>query len=147
MTEKCNETEKKCSGRREFLVSASALAGGLVLSLANVREASAEIKGPVAETVIKLDEKSPLNKVGGSQTVETPAGKVIVARTGEGTFVAVSAVCTHKGATLGYDEKSSLFVCPSHGSRYGLDGSNAKGPAKNPLKTLKPQQAIILAGE
>ncbi len=147
MNNLCNETEKKCSGRREFLVSASALAGGLVLSLANVEKVSAETIAPAADTVIKLDDKSPLSKVGGSQVVETPSGKVIVARTGETTFAAVSAVCTHKGGILGYNEKTQLFTCPSHGSKFGTDGANAGGPAKTPVKSFKPQSAIVLAGE
>lgn len=147
MTEKCNETEKKCSGRREFLVSASAIASGLVLSLANAGQVSAETNAPFADTVIKLDEKSPLNKVGGSQLVDTPAGKVIIARTGEASFAAVSAICTHKGGTLGFDDKTKQFACPSHGSRFNTDGSVAKGPAKDPLKSFKPQSAIVLAGE
>ena len=144
MNKNCDETEKKCSGRREFLVSASAIAGGLALSLANVKGVSA---APAAETVIKLDEASPLNKVGGSQTVDTAAGKVIIARTGDATFSAVSAACTHKGATLTYDDKTKQFACPSHGSRFNGDGSVAKGPAKTAVKVLKSQTAIILAGE
>ena len=145
MNKNCNETEQKCSGRREFLVSASALAGGLVLSLANVQEASASALP--TETTIKLDENSPLNKVGGFQVVDTPSGKVIVARTDEATFSAVSAICTHKGATLKYDEKAKLFACPSHGSKFNPDGSNAGGPAKTPLKSLKSQSALLLIGE
>jgi cytochrome b6-f complex iron-sulfur subunit len=142
----CHETEKKCSGRREFLVSASAIAGGLVLSLANVGSASAEAM-PAADTVIKLDEKSPLNKVGGSQTVETTNGKVVVARISETSFAAVSAKCTHSGGPLSYEEKSGLFKCAWHGSKFNTDGTNAGGPAKNPVKSFKPQNAIVLAGE
>ena len=147
MEKNCHETEKKCSGRREFLVTASAIAGGLVLSLATGSEASAGTKAPAADTVIKLDDKSPLNTVGGSQVVDSPVGKVIIARTGDTTFTAVSAICTHKGATLGYDGKQKLFVCPSHGSKFGLDGSNAGGPAKTPLKVSKTQTAVVLVGE
>lgn len=145
MNKICNETEKKCSGRREFLVSASALAGGLVLSLANVENVSAS--APPTETVIKLDENSPLNKVGGFQVVDTADGKVIIARTGEASFAAVSAKCTHKGATLGYDSKANLFACPSHGSKFNADGSNAGGPAKTPVKSIKSQSALLLIGE
>lgn len=147
MDKDCNETEKKCSGRREFLVSASALAGGLILSLANSSETLGSTQPLFAETVVKLDEKSLLHKVGGSQTVETAIGKVIIARTGETTYSAVSATCTHKGATLNYDDKTKQFACPSHGSRFNGDGSVAKGPAKDALKALKSQSAIVLAGE
>lgn len=147
MSENCVENEKKCSGRREFLVSASAIAGGLVLSLANVKEASAETNPTGSDTVIKLDDKSPLNTVGGSQVVDTPSGKIIIARTSETGFTAVSAICTHKGSTLGYDAKNKIFACPSHGSKFNLDGTNAGGPAKNPLKVTKTQSAVVLASE
>ena len=145
MSKLCDDKEKSCSGRREFLVSAGAIAGGLVLSLANVEKTSAAV--PATETVIKLDENSPLNKVGGSAIVDTPSGKVIIARTSEASFAAVSAVCTHKGATLGYDDKSKLFACPSHGSKYNPDGTNAGGPSKTPLKSLKSQSALLLISE
>ncbi len=146
MDNNCHETEKNCSGRREFLVSTSAMAGGLLLSVGTAQKVSATTT-PAAETVIKLDENSPLNKVGGSLVVETASGKVVIARTGEASFSAVSAVCTHKGGTLGYDEKSKLFVCPNHNSKFGTDGKNAGGPAKTPVKSFKSQSAIVLAGE
>lgn len=145
MNKNCNETEKRCSGRREFLVSAGAIAGGLVLNLTSVQETLAST--PPTETVIKLDENSPLNKVGGSQTIDTAEGKVIIARTGEATFAAVSAKCTHKGSTLKYDDKAKLFACPSHGSKFNPDGTNAGGPAKTPVKSLKSQSALVLISE
>jgi Rieske Fe-S protein len=145
MNKLCDDKGKTCSGRREFLVSAGAVAGGLVLNLVSVEKTAASV--PPSETTIKLDEKSSLNKVGGSQVVETANGKVIIARTGETSFAAVSAVCTHKGATLKYDDKAKLFACPSHGSKFNVDGSNAGGPAKSPVKSLKLQNALVLIGE
>lgn len=139
----CDKKEKNCHGRREFLVSASALAGGLVLSLANPDNAKATaIEG---ETVVKLSADSPLNKVGGSVLADTPSGKVIIARTGENSYAAVSAVCTHKGKTLGYDASAKVFACPAHGSRFNSDGSNAGGPAQSPVKSFKSQSALIVS--
>jgi Rieske Fe-S protein len=145
MSKMCDEKGKSCSGRRKFLVSAGVIAGGLVLNLANAGEATASPRA--TETTIKLDESSPLNKVGGSQVVDFAGSKVIVARTSETTFAVASAVCTHKGATLKYDDKAKQFACPSHGSKFGLDGSNAGGPAKTPLKTFKSQTALLLIGD
>jgi len=51
-----------------------------------------------------------------------------------GSLSALSAICTHMGCTVNYDEKSGRMHCPCHGSEYALDGSNLKGPAKRPLK-------------
>ena len=126
----CNEIVD-CSGRREFLVKAAMLAGGLVLTL------SAPLLGSAAafeDVVVPIDDKSPLNKVGGSQVVASTVGKVIIVRTGDASFVAFSARCTHKGTTIGYDAASKHFVCPNHGSEWdGSTGKVVQGPADNPL--------------
>ena len=58
---------------------------------------------------------------------------VIVARTVNGTYIAVSAICTHQGATVFYNLNSNRFYCPSHGSNFATDGSVINGPAGSPL--------------
>jgi Rieske Fe-S protein len=55
-------------------------------------------------------------------------------RAQRGNLHAVSAICTHMGCTVLYDEKLGHIRCPCHGSQYGLDGHNIKGPAMRPLK-------------
>lgn len=124
-----------CSGRREFLVRSLFVAGGLVLSLKGM--ASAHGSAP-EDLVVPIDKDSPLNKVGGSVTVDSAAGKVIVVRTGESTFVAFSAVCTHKRGTVEYDAAKKEFVCPKHGSTFdGSTGNVVEGPADEPLPARK----------
>jgi len=127
----CNEIAE-CGSRREFLVKSAFLAGGLVLTLSN---AGSLFGKPFEDVTVPIDAKSPLNKVGGSKTVETSVGKVIIVRTGDATFIAVSAKCTHKGGPLNYDDASKLFVCDWHNSKFGTDGANAGGPAKTPIPT------------
>lgn len=127
----CNEIVD-CVGRREFLVKSAFVAGGLVLTLSG----AGSVLGRAFEDVtFAIDEKSPLNKVGGSTTVESPAGKIVIVRTGDASFIAVSAKCTHKGGPLNYDAASKQFVCDWHGSKFGADGSNVSGPAKTPIPT------------
>jgi cytochrome b6-f complex iron-sulfur subunit len=146
MTENCKDTKSGCSGRREFLVKA--IAGGVSLSMIPAAAQAGSTETPAfGETVIKLDPASPLNKVGGSLTVETPSGKVVIARTSESGYAAVSAVCTHKGGPLGYDASAKLFTCPNHGSKFGTDGSNVGGPAKTPVKTFVSQSAVVISGD
>jgi Rieske Fe-S protein len=146
-SKECGASLKSCDGRREFLVKAGSIAGGLVLSLAGTEIAQAGVTGAPQEeeVVIKIDDKSPLNKVGGSQTIETKSGKVIVARTSEASFVALSAVCTHRGGSINYDEGTKTFVCPNHGSKFGSDGANSGGPAKKPLAAHSAQNALVVA--
>lgn len=133
--------DKKCDNRREFLVKSTATAGGLVLSLAGITTVKANnAEGDVS---VKLDANSPLNKVGGSQIVDSSAGKIIIVNTANG-FKAYSAVCTHKSAIVGYDEKTQMIVCPSHGSKFDAEGKNAGGPARTPLAVYSAENSVVV---
>jgi cytochrome b6-f complex iron-sulfur subunit len=88
----------------------------------------------VEDVVVPIDDKSPLNTIGGSTIVDSSVGKVIVVRTGETTFVAFSAICTHKHGTVEYNPTKKLFECPKHHSKFdSTDGSVLDGPADDPL--------------
>ncbi len=107
------------------------MAGGLVLTLSG---ASSLMGNTHEDVVVAIDDKSPLNKVGGSTVVASSSGKIIVVRTGETTFVAYSAKCTHKGTTVEYSAAKKQFVCPNHGSTFdAADGKRTGGPADAPL--------------
>jgi cytochrome b6-f complex iron-sulfur subunit len=146
LNDSCKEfSEKVCDNRRDFLVKASVTAGGLLLSLSGASLAKAETTDTTPEeVVVKLDDKSPLNKVGGNTMIDTKNGKVIVIRTSETTFSAYSAVCTHKGAMLGYNAESKLLVCPSHGSKFDSTGKPVGGPAKTQLPVYGAQESVVV---
>src|SRR5438067_12066256 len=97
LVKNCNEIAA-CGGRRDFLIKAAVGAGGLILTLSGLRSALAGSRFlDDDEITIAIDDKSPLNKVGGSQVISSKVGKIIVLRTGDTSFVAFSAKCTHKG--------------------------------------------------
>ena len=149
-----NSDVKDCNGRREFLVKASAIAGGVVLSLSGLNAASGQKEDSKKmdgdsnneDLVLKLDAASPLGKVGGTQTVDTKsAGKVIIVRNGEMSFAAYRAKCTHKGGPIKYDEKAKNLYCPWHDSHFSMtDGSVLSGPAKEPLPSFMTETATSL---
>ncbi|HEX3102140.1 MAG TPA: Rieske (2Fe-2S) protein [Pyrinomonadaceae bacterium] len=128
----CNEIVD-CSGRREFLVKSALIAGGLVLTVTGAAKASS-LFSRFEDVVVPIDDKSPLKKVGGSAIVDSTAGKIIIVRTGDASFVAFSAVCTHKRGIVEYNAGDKRFTCPKHGSSFdGATGKVIDGPADQPL--------------
>jgi cytochrome b6-f complex iron-sulfur subunit len=58
---------------------------------------------------------------------------VLVARTTTGTFLAVSAACTHEGTSVNYTPSTNNFVCPNHGAKFSSTGVVTQGPASTNL--------------
>lgn len=124
-----------CGSRREFLVKSALGLGGIVLTLSG---AGTAFGAPFEDVTITIDDKSPLNKIGGTAIVDSSAGKVIILRTGDTSFVAFSAKCTHKGGLVEFDPASKQFVCPKHGSRFdSANGSVKEGPATSPIASYR----------
>lgn len=71
----------------------------------------------------------------GKGGVITRAGEhIAVIRNRDGTIHAMSAVCTHLGCVLGWNETDRTFDCPCHGSRFDEHGEVLFGPATAPLE-------------
>jgi cytochrome b6-f complex iron-sulfur subunit len=62
--------------------------------------------------------------------------KVIVVNHG-GNLTAVSAVCTHLGCLVHWDEAADQLACPCHGAKYKQTGQIISGPQPLPLKQYK----------
>jgi nitrite reductase/ring-hydroxylating ferredoxin subunit len=50
--------------------------------------------------------------------------------------VALSAVCTHLGCVVAWQDQAGEFLCPCHGGRFSADGQVLGGPPPKPLETL-----------
>jgi Rieske Fe-S protein len=131
--ETCNDNGA-CMGRREFLVKAGIIAGGVVLTVSSLGKAAGAMT--FEDVTIPIGADSPLEKVGGFQIVDSSAGKLIVIREDTDKFAAFSAKCTHRGALVEYDAEKKQIHCPKHGSRFDAEtGAVVKGPADEPLKS------------
>jgi len=134
-----------CMGRREFLVKAGFLAGGVVLTVSSLKDAAGAV--PFEDLKIMVGADSPLAKVGGFKIVDSSAGKLIVIRSADTDYEAYSAICTHKGAVVMYDSGEKKIVCPKHGSEWTVaDGKVAKGPTTAPLRLypIKPEKDELI---
>lgn len=102
---------------------------------------------PVVKYIIPPVKKIKIvNSMTVGKASEVPAGtgkifqfnddKVIVVNHG-GNITAVSAVCTHLGCLVHWDEAANMIACPCHGARYKQDGEIISGPQPRPLKQYK----------
>jgi len=81
------------------------------------------------------------NRTAGVENVPRGEGRVImidgqrvaVHRKDDGSVVKVSAVCTHMGCIVRWNNAEQSWDCPCHGSRFTPEGLVVAGPAEAPL--------------
>lgn len=64
-------------------------------------------------------------------------------------FVALSAICTHQGCIIDWDEKRRLLVCPCHGGLFDYHGNVIAGLPTRPLRHLHAEvvgEEVFLTG-
>lgn len=90
--------------------------------------------------VVTVDGASPLATTGAAALVRSPIGDVLVVRTGQATFTALSSTCTHQACEItGW--AGNAFVCPCHGSEFDTSGRVVSGPAFSALRQFTAQFA------
>ncbi|MBT2484486.1 MULTISPECIES: FAD-dependent oxidoreductase [unclassified Microbacterium] len=72
----------------------------------------------------------------GSGVVAQRAGHPVGISTVDGITRAVSAVCTHLGGVLDWNDAECTWDCPLHASRFAPDGTRIEGPAVRNLENL-----------
>ncbi len=70
--------------------------------------------------------------VGGSQKVIVGGSAILIIRTVQG-FKAFSAICTHLGCLVDWDEKKQEIICPCHAGLFDKEGQVVSGPPSRPL--------------
>jgi glycine/D-amino acid oxidase-like deaminating enzyme/nitrite reductase/ring-hydroxylating ferredoxin subunit len=72
----------------------------------------------------------------GEGVVANRGGRPVGVSTVHGVTRAVSAVCTHMGGVLDWNDAECTWDCPLHASRFAADGTRLEGPALEDLSRL-----------
>jgi glycine/D-amino acid oxidase-like deaminating enzyme/nitrite reductase/ring-hydroxylating ferredoxin subunit len=70
---------------------------------------------------------------GSGRVVDVAGAAVAVYRALDGSVIQRSAICTHLGCTVAWNDTERTWDCPCHGSRFRPDGAVIAGPAEAPL--------------
>lgn len=131
------------SGRRKVLAG---LAGAIGAALAAWtlwpmwRFLSPEKRKDGTGQVTVAREKIP---VGGAHLFHFQGNPAILMQPSPGTFVALSAVCTHLGCIVNWRPEERILFCPCHAGRFSPTGEVLGGPPPKPL----PQYAVEVGEE
>jgi glycine/D-amino acid oxidase-like deaminating enzyme/nitrite reductase/ring-hydroxylating ferredoxin subunit len=82
-----------------------------------------------APDVEEVDAVAP----GDGRVLEVGGRKTAIYRDDAGEVHAVSALCTHLGCVVAWNDAERSWDCPCHGSRFDPDGKVLHGPAMTPL--------------
>jgi Rieske Fe-S protein len=76
-------------------------------------------------------------RAGSGCIIKAEGEKLAVYRDQDGSLRALSAVCTHKGCQVAWNQVERSWDCPCHGSRFDTQGQVLDGPATKPLEPRK----------
>ena len=118
--------------RKEFLNQVGLGAAALIapICLGGLSACSENNVAPTGNVDFTVDISSGSLANNGGSLVENG---IIIARTSSGSFLAVSAICTHEGATVNFNPGGSEFVCPRHGAKFSSTGRVIAGPTNRDL--------------
>jgi cytochrome b6-f complex iron-sulfur subunit len=148
------ETEEENSFTRRGFVKVASVAVGAAYAVAIGYPIYKYLDAPVQQAI--RDAKN--NTITLKDADKLPAGSTLMfmfksapamlIHFDDGTWVALSAVCTHLGCTLSYTSPSPLIICPCHGGQYDPHtGKNVGGPPPRPLTKFdvqaEPGQVVV----
>ena len=141
--------EDRPMSRRGFLEWVIGLVGGIA-AVSAAGTALAYLKPPRGpegkEGPVEVADKEDI-PVGEGRVVPFKGTTAIVIHTQDG-FVAFSAVCTHAGCIVEWQQDKNRIYCPCHAAVFDIEGNVVSGPPPRPLPKypLKVQgEKIILA--
>lgn len=126
MKEKRNISRRKFIG---YLISALvAIEAGWILLKSSGRK-------PQNKKAQDLIDAGEIDSFHTNQIYPFTSGRFNLVRYTDGTFMALSTVCTHLGCIVNTNTDKSGFTCPCHSSSFDKHGEVLASPATRPLDT------------
>lgn len=122
--------------RRTFLMMIAGGIGGL-LALASgwpVLRFLAPVTGAGEDEQVKIPRATVA--AGGAHFFQFRGKPAVVLQPRPGEYLALSAVCTHLGCVVQWQENKGEFLCPCHAGRFAPTGAVLSGPPPRPLEAL-----------
>ncbi len=121
-------------GFLDWLIFLCSLVTGLAMAIPGLMYLWPAARGGVSENV---EVEGADHMVSGqSKTLQVGGKAVIVVRDGNG-FHAYSAICTHLGCLVTWDEANKQFLCPCHAAVFDARGRVVSGPPPTSLAAYK----------
>src|SRR5260221_14720963 len=114
--------------RKTFLkiLGAGVATGTLITYLESCKKNNPSTTAPTVDFTLDLTASS-------NSSLLTSGGYVIsnqvIVINNNGSYIALSDICTHAGCSVNYDNSSGQVHCPCHNSNFSLNGSVISGPA------------------
>lgn len=85
--------------------------------------------------------------IGGAHFFSFQGRPAVLLQPTPGSFVALTAVCTHLGCIVKWVDDKGEFLCPCHGGRFSAEGKVLGGPPPLPLEAytvaLEEQDLVV----
>jgi cytochrome b6-f complex iron-sulfur subunit len=122
--------------RRAFLLMIAGGLGGLLAVAAGwpLLRFLAPAAGAGEEKQVTLPRATV--KAGTAHFFQFRGKPAVVLQAKPGEYLALSAVCTHLGCVVQWQEGKGEFLCPCHGGRFAPSGAVLAGPPPRPLENL-----------
>ena len=117
--------------RRRFLALSAYAAAGAALAACAVTDATT---APTSvNATIRISDYAALATVGGYAMTNINGSPVAIVRTGASTFITLSRICPHQGATI--NATSNGFRCPNHGATFSTTGTWTGGQRTSNMRS------------